>query len=140
MQHPFSGPARRLSLLSVLLLLTLASCTRGGGKVASVSPKEVEGLLRNDFAVLVDVREEDEVKGGMAAPAQWFATSKIQADDPAWKDFLAKHPKEKQLVLYCAVGGRAGKIAAKLAEQGYKVGNMGGFRDWKAAGLPVRTP
>lgn len=132
------------SVLVVLVVLSVVShaCNRGAGSaaVAQVSPKETEGLLRNDFAVLVDVREEDEIKDGMAAPAKWFPTSKIQADDPSWKEFVSKLPKDKQIVFYCAVGGRAGKVAAKLAEQGFKVGNMGGFRDWQSAGLPVRKP
>ena len=133
------------SVLSVLFVLSLVShaCNRGSGGgsvVAQVSVKEAEGLIRNDFAVLVDVREDDEIKSGMAAPARWFPTSKIEADDPSWKEFVSKLPKDKQIVFYCAAGVRAGQAAAKLAGQGFKVGNMGGFKDWKAAGLPVKQP
>lgn len=130
------------TVLIAIVLASLAACTskQGGGEVRSVEAQEVNGMLRNDFAVLVDVREEDEVKGGMAAPATWIPTSKIEADDPAWKDFVAKLPKDKEIVFYCQKGGRAGKAAEKLAAQGYRVANMGSYENWTAAGLPTKAP
>jgi rhodanese-related sulfurtransferase len=119
-------------------LMALSGCTPSHPSIQSVSPRETAGLLRNDFAVLVDVREEDELKKeGMAAPAQWIATSHIRANDEVWKAFVEKLPHDKQIIFYCAVGGRAGKAAEELAALGYRTGNMGGFRDWKSAGLPV---
>ena len=108
--------------------------------VEKISARETKGLLVNDFAVLVDVREEDEVKDGMAADAQWMPMSKIEADDPAWVAFQKKLPKDKKIVLYCAVGGRAGRVAKMLSEKGFKTANMGGFASWVAAGLPVKKP
>jgi len=49
--------------------------------------------------------------------------------------------KEKEVVLYCAVGVRASDAANKLAKLGYKkvyvLGDGEGFSDWKKAGLPI---
>jgi rhodanese-related sulfurtransferase len=132
----------RLPLLTLALawLLPLVACTKSPvTQVPAVAPREAAGLLANDFAVLVDVREEDEVKAtGLAEKARWIPMSKIEADAPEWKELLASTPKDKQVLFYCAVGGRAGKAAARMAQAGHQVGNVGGFEDWKSAGLPVR--
>jgi rhodanese-related sulfurtransferase len=138
----------KLLRLPVVLLIgvcsaALSGCfggSQGSGTVTSVTAMETQGLLRNDFAVLVDVREKDELKGGMAQGARHFPFSQFSADSPEWKAFVAGLSKDKQVVLYCAVGGRAGKVADALAGQGFKVANMGGFEDWVKAGLPVTPP
>jgi rhodanese-related sulfurtransferase len=122
-----------------VVLATLSACTRSATPVASVSPKETEGLLRNNFALLVDVRESDEVTEGIAAPARWAPLSKME-NEADWKAFASSLPKDKQIVFYCASGGRAQRVAEKLAQLGFKTGNMGGYDDWKSAGLPVRKP
>lgn len=131
----------RLPLLTIALawLLPLAACTKSVVEVPSVTPREAAGLLANDFAVLIDVREEDEVKAtGLAEKARWIPMSKIEADAPEWKELLAATPRDKQVLFYCAKGGRAGKAAERMAQAGHKVGNLGGFEGWKSAGLPVR--
>ncbi len=128
---------RLISMLTtVLSLLLLVSCL-GGKPVNSIAPLEAQGLLKNDFAVLVDVREESEVKDGMVQGALWWPKSKIDAGAPEWKAFIEKHPKDKELVLYCRSGNRSGQVGSVLAGQGYKVSNMGGFAAAKQAGLPV---
>ena len=122
-------------------LLSVVACrsAQDAGTVSAITPMEVEGLLRNEFAVLVDVRERDEIKEtGMAAKALWFPNSKISDQSAEWKEFVSKLPKGKEIVLYCAAGGRAGTVGEKLAKMGYKARNMGGFDDWVAAKLPVR--
>jgi len=128
----------------------IAACTQkpsagGSAESASVSiptiePREALGLLNNDFAILVDVREEEEIKNtGMAASARSMPFSKVQAESPEWKAFLSGLPQGKQIIFYCAKGGRAEEVAKKAALQGFRVGNLGGFSSWKDAGLPVRA-
>jgi len=56
-----------------------------------------------------------------------------------WKAFLEKN-RDKELILYCASGYRAGRAAQLLAGEGFRTANTGGFGDWQAAGLPVRKP
>ncbi|MCM2278584.1 MAG: rhodanese-like domain-containing protein [Oligoflexia bacterium] len=134
--------SKTITLLGLLLLLPNFACTKSAvpPSVAAVSPREVEGMLRNDFAVLIDVREEPEIKEGMADRALWFPTSKIEANDPSWKEFVAKLPKDKQIVFYCRRGRRSGIAAQKLASEGFRTANMGAFQDWVDAGLPVKKP
>ncbi|MFM7282419.1 MAG: rhodanese-like domain-containing protein, partial [Planctomycetia bacterium] len=89
-------------------------------------------------AVLVDVREAPEWKAsGVAAPATLLPKSDLDGDQKQWKPFLEQN-RDKQILLYCASGGRSKTVAAALAEKGLRTANVGGFRDWSRAGLPVR--
>lgn len=128
-------------MLMGLLSFFGMGCNKGTStQVTAVSPKEAEGMLRNDFAVLLDVRETDEIKDGMATPAQWVPMTDIQSNGPKWNAYLSKLSKDKQVIIYCAKGGRAGKVANLLAEKGFRAANMGGFNDWAKAGLPTKKP
>ncbi len=130
-----------LTPLLVALAFALSACPPKEGPVTTVTPAEVEGLLRNDFATLVDVREPEEIaESGMAAGAVSIPMSKIRAGDASWKEFLAKTSKDKQLVFYCTAGGRAGEAAKLATNDGHRAANMGGFDDWVKAGLRTTKP
>lgn len=128
------------SLLAALFLslFALSACA---ADVALVSPAEAAKLVADGKAVLVDVREPAEWRDtGVAAPAVLLAKSDFDGAQADWKPFLEKAgaAKDQTIILYCRSGNRSGKVAAALAEKGYKVANAGGLRDWTAAGLPTR--
>ncbi len=120
-------------LLVVLPVLAFAD-------VAKISPVDAAKLVADGKAVLVDVREPSEwLESGVAAPAVLLPKSEF--DDGLageWKDFLAK-VGDKEIITYCRSGKRADVVSAALAKSGHQVANAGGFKDWQAAGLPVRT-
>ena len=126
---------KKLSLL-LAWLLPLAAFA----EVTFVSPAEAAKLVAAGKAVLVDVREPSEwAESGVAAPAVLLPKSEFDAGlIGEWKGFLAQ-TGDKQIILYCRSGMRAGVVAAALAKQGHAVANAGGFKDWQAAGLPVRS-
>ncbi|MEY4006916.1 MAG: hypothetical protein RLZZ221_3012 [Verrucomicrobiota bacterium] len=106
--------------------------------IANVTPQDAAKLVAEGKAVLVDVREAPEWKAsGVAAPATLLPKSDLDGDQKQWKPFLEQN-KGKQILLYCASGGRSKTVAAALAEKGLRTANVGGFRDWSRAGLPVR--
>jgi rhodanese-related sulfurtransferase len=118
------------------LLATFALAT--GAEVEKISPAEAAKRLATGNAVLVDVREPAEWKEtGVAKPALLLAKSDFDGPRAEWKPFLEKNAT-KEIILYCRSGNRAGIVAADLATKGLKVSNAGGFKDWAAAGLPVR--
>lgn len=124
---------------SLLLALALVAPVCAA-EVPAISPVEAAKLVAAGRAVLVDVREPSEwAESGVAAPAMLLPKSEF--DDGLigeWKDFLAK-TGDKQIITYCRSGRRSGAVAAVLAAKGHKVANAGGFKDWQAAGLPVRS-
>lgn len=126
------------SCLRSLLALLLATAIAWSAEVATVTPQDAAKLVAEGKAVLVDVREAPEWKAsGVAAPAILLPKSDLDGDQKQWKPFLEQN-KGKQILLYCASGGRSKTVAAALAEKGLRTANVGGFRDWSRAGLPVR--
>ncbi len=107
-------------------------------KAPRVAPIDAAKLVAEGKAVLVDVREPDEWKQtGVAAPAQLLPKSDLDGDQLVWKPFL-QQLGGREVILYCRSGHRAGLVAAALQEKGIRAENAGGFKDWVAAGLPIR--
>ncbi len=126
----------RLLLLPLILVSAVAALA---ADVPRLTAAESAKLVQDGQAVLVDVREPAEWREtGVAAPAVLLEKSDFDGAKAAWAPFLAKVGKDKTIVLYCRSGGRSGRVAEALAAEGYKVVNAGGFKDWTAAGLPVR--
>lgn len=138
------------SLLTAVLLLAAcnSSPTAGapggapGGQAAApqvrrLSPAEAKQLIDKGAAV-VDVRERDEAADGMLAAAQVAPTTELR--DEARFGQLAASLKGKPVVVYCAAGSRAQKIAERLARQGVEAHNGGGYSELAAAGLSTKKP
>ena len=106
--------------------------------VAKITPQAAAQLVTEGKAVLVDVREPSEwTETGVAANAVLLPKSDFDGTQKLWKDFLAQNG-DKEVILYCRSGKRAGVIGAALAAKGIKAANAGGFVDWESAGLPTR--
>jgi rhodanese-related sulfurtransferase len=126
-----------LSFCSAFVATTIIAIAAEAPKI---SPTEAAKRVADGKAVLVDVREAAEwTETGVAAPAVLLAKSDFDGAQKEWKPFLEKNA-DKEIILYCRSGKRAGVIAAALAEKGLKVANAGGMKDWSDAGLPVRKP
>jgi len=123
------------------LLLALFAMFFSSGvaaEVATITPKAAAQLVADGKAVLVDVREPAEwSESGVAAPAVLLPKSDFDGAQKDWKEFLGQ-TGDKEIILYCRSGHRAGVLGAALAAKGHKVANAGGFKDWEAAGLPVK--
>ena len=93
--------------------------------------------LREQGAILVDIREQDEVDQGIIPGAvhipRGFLEMRIE-------ETVRDH--DTPLVVYCAGGVRSIFGAEALSNLGYRdVASMaGGFSGWKASGLPWRVP
>ncbi len=125
-----------MKLLTALFAFLFSSGI--AAEVAPITPKAAAQLVADGKAVLIDVREPAEwAESGVAAPAVLLAKSDFDGSQKLWKEFLGKNG-DKEIILYCRSGKRAGVVGALLAAQGHKVANAGGFKDWQAAGLPTR--
>lgn len=121
-------------------LAPLALAAGEGSKVEAIAPAEAAQQMKAGKAIVIDVRERSELDAGMAEGARWYPTTSIESDPDAYRKFLASLPEERTLVFYCASGRRAGAAAEIAKDAGRKAANLGGFKDWKAAGLPVTAP
>ena len=110
--------------------------------IASVpryTPAECSARVSSGTALLIDVREPKEWTTGVAQGAALLPMSDLNGSRALWKPFLEK-AAGRELLTYCAVGGRAGIVAKLLASEGFNVANAGGFPEWAAAGWPVVPP
>ena len=127
-----------MKLLSLLLLAIILSSTMHAAEVAKITPKAADKLVAEGKAVVVDIREPAEwAETGVVANAVLLPKSDFDGAQKQWKEFLAKN-SDKEVILYCRSGKRAGVVGEALAAKGIKVANAGGFSDWQSAGLPTR--
>ena len=103
--------------------------------VPAVDPLYADIRLRDAVrpAVLLDVREPNEfaevrVPGSLLVPMSQLGTR------------LAEIPRDRPLLVMCAMGSRSQQVAGYLLEQGWEdVGNVaGGITTWERMGLEVR--
>ena len=110
-------------------------------EIENLVPEKVMAELAKGNVVLIDIREPEELKqagkisGAVNAPRgmlEFYADSSLPYHKPEFD-------KDKRLILYCASGGRSALAVKTLKEMGYKnVAHIdGGFKAWKAAGMPV---
>jgi len=96
----------------------------------------VTNLINRQNAVLLDVRESNELAGGKLPNALHIPLSQL-------KDRVAELAKltSRPVVVYCALGRRARGAAAVLANAGFANIYMlsGGVKAWRDAGLPLEA-
>lgn len=107
--------------------------------VPRLSPADCADRIRSGQAILIDVREPGEWDRGVAKHAALLPLSDLNGPRHHWKPVLEK-ATDRELVLYCAVGGRATIAAKLLAVEGFRAANGGGLADWAAAGWPTEYP
>ncbi|WP_424811283.1 rhodanese-like domain-containing protein [Roseococcus sp. YIM B11640] len=105
--------------------------------VPRISGAEAVALAKQPNVVIVDVRDAAEVKAsGKAKGAVAVSRGLIEfkADPEAPTHDPALDPS-KTIIIHCASGGRAALAGKTLKDMGYTdVRNLGGFKDWLAAG------
>jgi rhodanese-related sulfurtransferase len=104
--------------------------------ITEISPQDAAAKLNNGDAVVVDVREKDEWDEQHIPDAIHMSRGTIELD------IEEKVPDPNAMIIcHCGGGGRSALAAESLQKMGYKnVRSMaGGFKAWKAAGLPTTT-
>lgn len=117
----------------IALMLSILSLNT----IAATDPKTAYSMVQNNEAVIIDVREEDEIKAGMIKDAKWFPLSKIK-DDKIWKNDFIKLTDGKKIFLYCRSGNRSGKVMEILKKSGIESENIGGYETLKHE-LPIKN-
>jgi rhodanese-related sulfurtransferase len=111
--------------------------------VPRISPAEARQMMESGEAVVVDVRDAAELRvtgkvQGAVHISRGLLEFKADPESPAREPSLLQ---DRTVILYCGSGGRAALAGKTLKDFGYgRVFNMGGFKDWAEAGLPVDLP
>lgn len=116
-----------------LLVLLLSFFTANA--YSAPDPKAAYEESLKGKAVLIDVREENEIKEGMIKGARWFPMSRLK-NDPEWMNDFRKMTADKKIYLYCRSGNRSGQVMKILSDEGLASENLGGMLTLKDQ-LPV---
>jgi len=125
----------RLLLLFVALVFSGLGCM--AGSYNNISPDKAKEMIKSGGAdlLLLDVRTSGEYKNdGHLKNSVLIPINLLEAkvgEISAYKD--------KDVVVYCAVGGRSARASGILSEKGFKrIYNMtGGIKEWKRLGYAV---
>ena len=128
---------RKGCLLMIFSVLMAAGIGCMPGSYANISPDKAKEMLNSGGSglLLLDVRTPGEYKGeGHLKNAVLIPINILEAKLGEISAY-----KEKDVIVYCAVGGRSSKASALLSEKGFKkVYNMtGGINEWKRLGYAV---
>jgi molybdopterin/thiamine biosynthesis adenylyltransferase/rhodanese-related sulfurtransferase len=105
--------------------------------VTEISPEQALRMVREEQALLLDVRDPEEIKGGMPQQAEHLARGLLE---------LNVHQlcadTTRPLAVICGSGLRSLFAAESLLNLGYTnvYSVKGGFKQWKESALPVRVP
>lgn len=111
--------------------------------LTSLTPQQVTEALTKG-AVLVDVREEDELRvEGWIRDSVWAPRGMLEFwADPSDIRHRAEFGPNRRLILYCSSGERSALAVDTLQTMGYCSVFLldGGIRAWKREGRPVEMP
>jgi rhodanese-related sulfurtransferase len=104
-------------------------------KITEISPTDAAAKAKSTSdAVIVDVREKDEFDESHIPDAVHMSRGMVELEvEDKFPD------RDTTIICHCGGGGRSALAAESLQKMGYKnVRSMaGGFRAWKASGLPT---
>lgn len=123
----------RKALIGLVGLMAAWCVLADAPQVAQVSQQALLDMqTQKTPMLLLDVRTPEEFAAGHIAGAVNIPYDQVAAH-------LAEIPKDKQVVVYCKSGRRAGMAVETLSSNGYtKLGHLDGdMQGWTAAGRPV---
>ena len=111
--------------------------------VPKITPTEGREMMGKGNTLVVDVRDAPELeKSGKIAGAVHHSRGMLEfRADPNSPYYDKNFATDKNVLVYCASGGRSALAGKVLKDMGYtKVYNMGAFKDWVESGGAVEKP
>lgn len=131
-RHPILTGA----LIAIVALIVYTEVRRLTKKFRDVSPAEAVRVVNQDNALILDVREDSEVRAGRISGARHIPLGQLAKRLDELNRF-----KAGPILVYCRSGARSSMAAGQLVKAGFQnVHNLsGGIQAWTAAGLPVKN-
>ena len=114
--------------------------TKGSGN-NFVGTLEATQLLNTKNGILVDLREESQITGGIVPQAIRLPFSNFQNQILELKKKSKQHKNPAPIILLTITGAGTSPAVKQLKEDGFLEIFVldGGFEAWKQAGLPVKS-
>ncbi len=129
-----NNPLLFVMLAVVVVLIAWTEWRRARRAYKEVSPVEAVQLINREDALVLDVREEHEIKSGKINGAKHIPFSVLRQR----LDELARY-RDRALIISCRTGVRAAQAGEMLRKnQFHKLyGLKGGIAAWENANLPL---
>jgi rhodanese-related sulfurtransferase len=105
--------------------------------VPRITPEQAREMIAKGNTLVVDVRDTPEVQAsGKVAGAVHVSRGLLEfRADPELPSHDKSFAKDKNVIVYCASGGRSALSGKLLKDLGYEhVYNLGAFKDWAESG------
>ena len=131
MRHPFLMGAVT-ALIAMIAVTEMRRLTR---RYKEITAAQAVQLMNRESAWLLDVREEQEVKGSVIPNSQHIALSELP------KRIGELKGQEGPVIAYCRTGMQAHRACKMLVREGLDpVYNLkGGIGGWQEAGMPLEA-
>src|SRR6266571_2175710 len=110
--------------------------------VPKITPAQAREMIDKGNTLVVDVRDAPEAeKSGKIAGAIHVSRGMLEfRADPESPYHDKAFAKDRQVILYCASGGRSALSGKVLKEMGYaRVYNLGAFKEWVESGGAITS-
>lgn len=127
-------PVLFAALAAVIAMIAWTEIRRLRSGASNLSPSEAVQMLNHDNTLLLDVREDVELAGGIIQGAKHIPLGALKQRVGE----LEPH-KDKNIIVYCRSGHRSTTACAVLRKHQFeKVYNLaGGVLAWQQANLPL---
>ncbi len=118
-------------ILALIVRLEVKRAMRG---FKTISPAEAVQLINKEDALVLDIREDNELVQGSIRGAKHLALSVLKQRVEDIQDHI-----EKPVITYCKAGNRS-ELACEILKKNKFLNVMslkGGLEGWKTANLPV---
>lgn len=123
------------ALIAIVALILYTEFQRLTRKYRALPPAEAVRVMNQEGALVLDVREDNELSGGRIGGARHIPLGVLKKRVKDIERF-----KESPVLVYCRTGARSAVAASQLVAAGFTdVTNLkGGIQAWQSAGLPVK--
>lgn len=127
--------------LSVFFSVFFSSCSTSNPISSPTTPTSFHSHfsyeeIKNSKAIIIDVREKDEVEQGMIKGAYWLPLSEMRKNNTEVTNKLKKLASTNTAYIYCRSGKRAGEFIELLTDKDISTFNLGGFEALKKMNFP----
>ena len=129
-----NNPLLFLGFFAVLGLIIWTELGRVGRKHNILPVNNAVRLMNDDKTVIIDVRDDSEVEGGVIQEAKHIPLANLSTRLGELEKF-----KSAPIIVYCRTGNRSGGACKTLTTAGFEnVNNLeGGIMAWETASLPL---
>jgi len=128
------NPLYFIGLIAVLFFIIKMETARFTRKFKMVNTNQAVKLMNQDETIIVDVREDKEIKDGIIQGAQHITLAQLN-------DRIGHLGTNKQvpILVYCRTGTRSSSACNTITKAGFEnVSTLtGGILAWEAANLPT---